>query len=63
MSMRTLLFALRLLGALAAMPTLLSAGDAPIPQVLNDDTFEKWRGFIHTTDAERAWQGIEWNTT
>ena len=57
---------LSLVGAMGPTPipsTVLRRTDEPIPQVLNDDTFERWRDFIHPSAAELASDRIEWNTT
>lgn len=40
------------------------AKQAPsIPQILNDETFQQWRDFIHPNKDELAWERINWYTT
>jgi hypothetical protein len=34
-----------------------------VPQTLNDETFNHWRGFIHPSAAESAWERPGWQTS
>lgn len=58
--LQTLLWSL---GSLVLISVPVCAGENPLPRILDDETFEAWRDFIHPSAAELASERIDWNPT
>jgi hypothetical protein len=48
---------------LAEIAAARSQTEKPVPQLLNDATFNYWRDFIHPSAAESAWERPGWQTS